>query len=410
MAQAADFMANYAKYYAEAFMVFDASAKSLEEKEHKIQDQKESDMKFLSVGSKYKHPFCLVVDFKHTYNGQPSVICPNCYEVDADNIQLGYCDDDVHYTCECYPQYNPAHTPQTEEGFPPPDCDKTEKYKQCAILPIVDGIQELTDKQIEEFQQLQIKITETALVKMSVLRDDGAFKTNMMPKHTTCMKHILPDSFEIPKEVHDKYIRNAGKKYEDREVDPVEDHEVDPVADLEEDICIINVNDKDDPIKGYRIFKMGIVEIMEFALEGEIKDFIIENLKNRFGLLLHNPMYQKENGGAKMSYINAAEEQILFLPVILRTFRPQIETNFSPTTLIEFDKLLQIVEGFWSFYSKTNRHGYVKYIFDIAKFFGFRFYDRLTNSDKLEFYDDKILYRGVCRCCDDLVYSFMADD
>jgi len=121
-------------------------------------------------------------------------------------------------------------------------------------------------------------------------------------------------------------------------------------------------------------------------------------------------MYQKENGGAKMSYINAAEEQILFLPVILRTFRPQIETNFSPTTLIEFDKLLQIVEGFWSFYSKTNRHGYVKYIFDIAKFFGFRFYDRLTNSDKLEFYDDKILYRGVCRCCDDLVYSFMADD
>lgn len=94
---------------------------------------------------------------------------------------------------------------------------------------------------------------------------------------------------------------------------------------------------------------------------------------------------------------------ICYLPVVLPILREKVLQHY-PDRLEKYDELLRLIKPYWHFHEYENRQGFVKLVFDIAKFFGYKLHT-YNSGCKLDINGYDKYYSGICHCCNKRVYG-----
>lgn len=305
------------------------------------------------------------------------VYCPNCMK--GQIISIANYDDDVYIRCQCYNSYTPMHTPQDFDEITTKASADSINIEQISTLMTVPtnnfcfDIRNFTN----ENDQTQIsyagddELTQQKLRNMAELQIDNGHLSSFSPNYRGCCKIYKLNDPDIPKHVYNAIMH-----------------------DIQNDINDKNNNDQIDNsiYDDVFVYKMGIIQVEEFCYQYDIVKFINKNLKIRFGI----------------KDVDVMCDNMGFLPIVMPVLREKV-AQYYPKQLKSYDALTELIKHCWSFNYTQNRHGYTKFLFTVAKFFGFKPYtpDSGYSIDTNGCY---ILYNGICRCCDQRVYGMLCSD
>ena len=374
-------------------------------------DQNDSETK---IREEYKWHFPEYLEYDCCYFVLPDQIvkCPNCMKV-KEMMSFSSYSDDVFIICSCHKSLTPMHTPENFEDLGSKinnnsnidDLYSKLMPKSCYYSDVRNFIDNEGETNYEQQRLSNFKgddnFTQQKVREMSELRLDDGHMSSYSPNFRGCFKILRLRDSNIPEHVYKSIVRSLKKGFDvdedcyDQTKDDIDSYKFRHCKKDDSDQDDNNDHDNNDQDYGDTLIaKMGIIQIEEFSYYNTLVNFIIKNMKMHFGI-------EYTDGGRPW-------DEMDFLPIILPVLREKV-ARYYPNQLEMYDKLLKCVEPYWHFSASSNRHGYTKFLFDVAKFFGYKPYTP-DSGHQLDDSSYMPLYNGICRCCNQRVYGLMGAD